>query len=927
MQLKLSNSRLTLPLISVVTGCLLVTVAAVALHLSPSSKPTRNLRSESSAQQTASAASRKQIVDAYGSLPLAFEANLGQTDPQVKYMARGRGYTLFLTADEAVLSLEAAAPKPAKSRSITGRTLAQKGSTKAAVVRMRMVGANAQPQVAAAQRLPGVSNYYIGNDSSKWQTGVPQFARVNYREIYPGVDLAYHGAQKQMEFDFLVNPGANPDQIAFKFSGVRQMRTDESGDLILASGAGDVRLHKPFAYQENNGERRPVDARFVMEGKDKVAFALADYARSRQLVIDPSVSYATYIGGTGEDQASAVAVDSATGDAYITGEAGGASFPGSGSYGGGLHDAYVFKLDSTGTTQLYSTLLGGGGDDSGNAIAIDGSGNAYIAGGTNSLNFPVTAGVFQTTLNGTSNAFVAKLDSSGSLAGGYATYLGGNNVDVAAGIAIDGTGKAYVTGQTTSNPFPTTLKGFQQTFGGNVDAFVTVLNATGTSPLVYSTYLGGTGIDNATAIAFSGSKIYITGNTIPMGGTAFPTTGAAFGAGGATDVFVAKLDSALSGASSLVYSVLFGGTVDENAYGIAVDSTGNAYITGSTTSNNLPVQNAFQTTLKGTQNAFVAKLNATATAPLVFSTYLGGSGTDTGLAIALDSAMAGNSVYVTGQTSSADFPKANATQASSGGGLDAFVSQFNAAGNALAFSTYLGGSGTEDVTSTGLSGGIAADSSGNIYVVGDTASPDFPTVSAFQAANGGGLADAFAAKFAPTAGFSVGVSPNSATVTSGQTTPAFTVTVSPTGGFSSAVALSCSGLPTASNCVFNPTSVAGGSGSSQLTITTTVHTTGSLAPFGSGRQGLFYAMLIVPGLALVGVGFGSDQSRKRKLMGFLVGCVVFSGLAFTAACSGGSSTPPPTSHGTPPGTYSVTVKGTSGGTVVNGTPAISLTVQ
>ena len=754
--------------------------------------------------------SKRQLLNEYGKLPLAFEPNRGQSDPAVKYIARGSGYTLFLTSNEAVLSMTKPARRGARPSS--------------AVVRMQVAGARIPSKITALEQEPGISNYFIGSDPAKWRTNVPQYGRVNYEQVYPGVDLAFHGAQRQMEFDFVVQPQADAKQIELKFSGARHLRADQNGDLVLPTTLGDVRLHKPIAYQENGGKRERVEAHFALTGTNGVKFAIGAYDRNRELVIDPTVSYATYIGGGGEDQATSVAVDG-SGNAYITGEAGDTTFPHSaGTFGGGLHDAYVFKLNAAGTTQVYSTLFGGSGDDSGNGIAIDASGNAYVTGGTGSSNFPVTGGVLQSTLGGTADAFVAKFDTSGALS--YATYLGGSAGDFGLGIAIDSSFNTYVTGEVDSSDFPT-LNAFQSALGGQADAFVAELNPTATA-LVYSSYLGGTGIDNATGIAVTGGKIYVTGNTIPSGATAFPVTSGAFQttAGGATDAFVAKLDPAQTGNASLVYSTLLGGSGDENANAITVDGSGITYVTGSTTSTNFPLSSPAQGTLSGIQDAFLTKLNAAGTA-LNFSTYLGGTGTDIGVGVALDG---GNNIYVTGQTSSSDFPTVSPTQATFGGGSnDAFISEY--VSSTLVFSTYLGGSGQEDVTSTGLSGAVVVDGSNNIYVVGDTSSSDFPaSVGAFQTSFGGGMADAFIAKFAPSAGlpdFSVAATALAPASVAAGSSATSTVTIGALSGFTGTVTLSCSNVnPAVTNgptCSFNPTSVAG-AGPSALTVSTTAST-------------------------------------------------------------------------------------------------------
>lgn len=866
-------------------------------------------------------AAQQRALAAYGNLPLAFEPNQGQTDPQVKYMARGNGYTLFLTNQEAVLSLLAPSKSDAKISKYSSKS-------ERFALRMKMVGANPRAEIAAEQSLPGKSNYYIGNDPSKWQAGVPEFARVSYRNIYPGIDLAFHGAQKQTEFDFLVSSGADPRRISLAFDGAQSIHLDE-GALVLATSIGDVRMHPPVAYQEKNGSRQPVAASFILAAND-VRIGLGNYDHSRQLIIDPSLSYSTYFGGGGEDQASSLVIDG-SGNAYITGEAGDNTFPHtSGTFAGGLHDASLFELNSSGARQ-FSVIFGGSGDDSGNAIAIDGSGNVYVAGGTGSSNFPHTTGVFQTSIgSGASlNAFVAKFTSGGSMT--YSTYLGGGDADFAAGIAIDGSGNAYVTGQATSTNFPTTVSAYQSSLVGSSAAFVTELNPTATAPLVYSTYLGGSGVDNGVALALDSSdKIYVTGDTIPGTGAAFPITGGVVQgtSGGGTDAFVAEIDPTKSLGASLIYSTFLGGSANEQAYGIAVDTSGSAYVTGSTMSSNFPTANAYQSSLKGSQDAFLTKLNVGATTR-TFSSFLGGSGTDVGLAIVLDTAKAGSSIYVTGQTASSDFPTMSPTQPTFAGGDDAFVTSFSSSGSnlALSFSTYLGGSGQEDVTSTGLSGGIAVDGSGNIYVAGDTASSDFPvTAGAFQSTYGGGAADAFVVKISPSgaaAGFSVATTPTSMTVTHGQSAGPFTSTVTPSNGFSGTVTLTCTGLPSGAGCGFSPSTVST-SGTSTLTITTTAR---SASLNDSSRRGFYFAFLVVPGLALVGIGFVPGKSNKQKLLGFVLCCMLFSGLAFMAACGGSSSGGGGGGGGTPPGTYSVIVGGSSGSVTASGTTTISLTVQ
>jgi len=880
----------------------------------------------------------------FGALPLAFEANQGQTDPRVKYMARGSGYTVFLTPNDAVFALHSSSPasqSAAHATNVADRSrarLAQKQIN--ASISMKLAGGNPQPQIAAQNELPGQSNYFIGRDPSQWQIGVKQYSRVSYRDVYPGVDMAFHGQQRQLEFDFIVAPGASAAPIGFDVSGAAKISTDAYGNLVLASKAGNVLLHKPVAYQEKNNARQPVAAGFVVKANNKIGFTLGNYDRSRELVIDPSVTYATFLGGTADDEAYAIAIDS-SGAAYVTGETTSTNFPTTTgakftANQGGI-DAFVTKISADGTTLEYSTYLGGSGSDSGNAIAVDASGNAYVAGGTNSTNFPFTPGVVQTGPPVGFDAFVLELNSTGS-ALTFSTYLGGNGDDAALGIAVDTSG-VYVVGSTASTNFPyTTTAGFQPTILGSPNGFVTKLNSSG-SAFVYSSYLGGSG-DVANAVAVdSSNQAYVTGATLNNSNN-FPTKnplqqlcgGAASDCGGSQyDAFVTVVDAAGTG---LVYSSFLGGKSADQGLGIAVDGSGDAYVTGFTQSTDFPVKNALYGTFKGTQQAFVAEFNITSTgATAVYSTYLGGSTSQTGTGIAVDS---NKNAYVTGQTNSTDFPTVNPTQLHIGGGNDAFVSEIAAGGGSLAFSTFLGGSQDEDVPTGGnAKGAIAVDSAGaNIYVAGDTASLDFPVVNPEQR-NYGTNTDAFIAKYA-TAGSSTG----SFTIANGAlSNPSgspgvlanATITVNSTGGFNSAVTLACSVAPVVTNgptCGFtgNPvTPPANGSGTATLNVATSV-AAARLDPPANRHSGMLYAMILpVFGLALVGAGFGPSGSRRRKLFGLMMLGMVLSGLLILPACSSGSGSKG--GGGTPAGSYTITVTGSGGGATATGSPALTLTVN
>ena len=880
------------------------------------------------------------VRENFAALPLAFEANQGQTNPQVKYLARGSGYTVFLTQDETVFALHSSSPAPSgpASNPAERARLAQKQINSS--ISMKLAGGSSPAEIAAQNELPGRSNYFIGSDSSQWHTGVKQYSRVSYRDVYPGVDMAFHGQQRQLEFDFIVAPNASAAPIGFTVAGASKISTDADGNLVLASKAGNVLLHKPVAYQEKNNTREPVDASFVVEANNKIAFTLGNYDRARELVIDPSVTYATFLGGTAEDDAFAIAVDG-SGNAYVTGQTQSTNFPTKSpltSSNQGSFDAFVTKISATGVLD-YSTYLGGGGSDSGNGIAVDASGNAYVTGGTNSNNFP-PKGAYQTYQGGL-DAFVTELDSTGSTLV-FSTYLGGSGDDVGKGIAVDTTG-VYVVGKTASSNFPGVINGFQTTLAGgsgSVNGFVAKLTPATPVVLAYSSYLGGGTGDYASSVAVdSNHQAYVTGGTLNANGT-FPITlssavqtkcgGLASGCGGKYDAFVTVVNPATSGASSLVYSTFFGGTGDDQAFGIALDGSGDVYITGETQSiTTFPLNNPLQNTFSGTtQDAFVAEINPAnpPSTALIYSTYLGGSLSQAGTGIAVDGS--GNA-YVTGQTNSPDFPKASATQATLGGGADAFISKIAAGGGSgsLAFSTYLGGSQDENSIGSAI-GAIAVDSSGpniNIYVAGNTASSNFPKVNPEQSTYGGAV-DAFVAAY------SVG----SFTITNGALSNASgspgvlstaTITVTPAGGFNSPVTLSCGVTPAVSNgptCGFTGNPVANGSGTATLNVATTKASARLERP--NGRSGMIYAMILpVFGLALVGAGFGPSGSRRRKLFGILMIGIVLSGLLLLPACSSNSNSGG--GGGTPAGTYTITVTGSGGGATATGTPALTLTVN
>ncbi len=717
------------------------------------------------------------VSGSYGRLPLHFEANQGQTHKDVRFLSRGSGYSLYLTAGEALLVLSTPNPDAKRDRRTTPAQPDTKVQMKTAALRMSLVGAARKPVVSGLDELPGKANYFIGKDPAKWRTNVPTYAKVYYQNVYPGIDLLYYGNQRQLEHDFVVAPGADPKKIVLGFRGMDKLEIDTQGDLVLHTAQGDIRQKRPVVYQEIDGVRHEIDGGYVRKSANRVGFKVAAYDRSQPLVIDPILAYSTYLGGSreepfsvtgnGDDLGRGIAVDTA-GNAYVTGYTGSHHFPTTAgafqpTFGGGQYDAFVTKLDPTGSALVYSTYLGGNGGIYGIGIAVDAAGNAYVTGAA-SADFPTTPGAFQTAFAGGFglDAFVTKLNPTGS-ALVYSTYLGGSGSDSSRGIAVDADGNAYVTGYAGPG-FPTTPAAFQPAYGGGNegDAFVAKLNPAG-SALVYSTFLGGSSGESANGIAVDADgNAYVTGST---NSTNFPTTAGAFqprlnqglcraysGQVPCSDVFVTKLDAT---GSAMIYSTYLGGTLGEGSSGIAVDASGNAYVAGVTDSTNFPTTaGAFQPRISDRStcfdpytggyvpcaynDAFVTKLDPTGSA-LVYSTYLGDNSSSVG-GIAVDAA--GNA-YVTGSTSSPNFPTTPGTlQSTLRVAPDAFVTKLHPSGSALVYSTYLGG-GNYDGGS-----GIAVDAAGSAYVTGYT-NGDFPTTAgAFQTAHSAptGSPDAFVAK-------------------------------------------------------------------------------------------------------------------------------------------------------------------------------------
>jgi hypothetical protein len=702
----------------------------------------------------------------YGKLPIHFEPNEGQAPAAARFVSRAPGYLLMLEPTGATLALSqtrtdapchGAATVP---RSVTFQCSPAENDPSGAegerrhgadaVLRMEIVGANPSPVITPEAPLPGLSHYFLGPDPSAWRTDIRQFARVRYRSVYPGVDLVYYGNQRQLEYDFIVAPGVDPSSIAVGFEGPERMEIDADGDLLLYLAGGVVRQQRPIAYQEGlDGGRIPVAAQYAVRGDARIGFALGAYDPSRPLVIDPVIVYSTYLGGSGEDIGLGITVDH-RGQAVVVGVTQSANFPTQNPSQpalGGSADAFVAKLNAQGTALLFSTYLGGSDEETWVSVAVDPVGDIYLAGGTRSANFPTTAGVLAPTRpakadpNNTT-AFVTKLNGQTS-ALIYSTYLGGSGIDSGQDVKVDAAGNAYVVGNTSSTTFPTTVGAFQTTNAGNFDVFVAKVNPAATG-LEYSTLLGGALEDSGFSIAIDPTgHAYVSGRT--QSGN-FPVTAGSFqtSLGGGFDAFVTKLEPDGSG---LVYSTYLGGSGNEDGK-IAIDTAGHAYVGGGTNSPNFPTANAFQTMLPGSFAGYITKLNPAGSA-LIYSTYLGGNGVDQVWGIAVDGI---GTAFVTGLTTSPDFPVVDAWDAALGGMQDAFVTRMNAAGTAPLYSSYLGGSGTDS--------GLAMALAGAVYVTGVTNSTDFPvTPGVVGGTFNGGVSDAFVTKIShETAYFAEGAS-------------------------------------------------------------------------------------------------------------------------------------------------------------------------
>ncbi len=672
----------------------------------------------------------------YGRIPLHFETNEGQVDGSVQFMARGQGYNLYLTDGEATLVF---------SKSVTAQPFAGEQAPTYSMLHMQLLGANPGLAVVGQEKLPGIVNYFIGNDPGQWQTNVPTYAKVQYENVYPGIDLVYYGNQQQLEYDFVVAPKVDPSVITLGFAGADALEIDPQGNLLISTDGGQVIQQTPIIYQEIDGIRQDVDGGYALSENGRVGFELADYDNSKPLIIDPILVYSTYLGGIDQEGLFGLDIDS-DGNAYVTGQTRSIDFPTTvGTLDtalDGADDIFVVKLDNSGSNLVYATYIGGAGQEAGYALDVDAIGNVYVTGFTSSIDFPVTPGAFDETRNG-GDSYILKLAPSGSNII-YSSFFGGGSSEEGWDVKVDGLGQAHVVGQTRSSDFPTTTGAFDTTYESATctvcqDVYAVKFDASG-STLLYGTFIGGSTLDYTYSADLDAlGNILIVGHT---DSTDIPVTVGAFqpSFAGQTDAFLMKLNAS---GTDLVYGTYLGGSSYESSSpiigGVAVDATGNAYVTGLTTSSDFPTTvGSFDTTYNGQHEPYITKFDPNGN--LIYSTFVGGTNNDYARAIDVDS---DGNAYITGQTISSNLPITGDAFQKNLNGHDAYLLVLDDVGENIVYGSFLGGTGGAAIE---VGSSIVVDNR-DVYIAGGTNSVDFPvTSSAFEQTFGGGTADGFVTK-------------------------------------------------------------------------------------------------------------------------------------------------------------------------------------
>jgi Beta-propeller repeat/Abnormal spindle-like microcephaly-assoc'd, ASPM-SPD-2-Hydin len=804
----MTTQRVQINLPRLLTACALLFGVGLAAFMCMRRSPTGR-----AAQPVARPMAKGEVVAAFYKLPLVFEKNQGQTDPQVKFLARAMGYTLFLTGREVVLRLsEPRSPSASAPNNYGKQTIARQASAREALLRLALRGSDSAAQVEGMDGQPGHSNYLMGRDPSRWQRNVPLYSRVKYHDVYPGIDAVYYGNQSRLETDYIVAPGSDPNRIALHIDGAKSLKPNAQGDLAIASTSGDWILRRPDVYQEIDGRRREIAANYVERGTDLIGIQLGAYDSRQTLIIDPVLDYSTFLGGTGGQFPYSIAVDS-SGNAYVTGDTNATDFPTTaGAYqtvftssSTNKSDAFITKLNATGTALVFSTFLGGSASGAGNGIAVDPSGNVFVAGTTAAADFPVTSATAYEINAPNGGVFVSELDPTGATLL-YSTYLageGGAENATSLAIALNPntlTYNAYVLGRTADTNFPITATAFQtsnntnQTNPDRGTGFLSRIDPSlaGTTSLIYSTYLGGSSTEFPAGMAVdSNENAYMTGSTTSSD---FPVTASAFQSALNNpngDIFISRIDTTMSGQSSLIYSTYFGGSSDSGTFGgnsydigqgIAVQPNAIAVVVGYTyaLTGDFPLTgNALVTTSNSPEAiAFLARFDTTKSgqSALLYSSYWGGTTSDLAFAGTVDSA--GN-IYMVGTTSDTNFPTTpGAPLTTQPGRQSAFVSEFDPTGANVLFSTYWGiGTPSADAAQS-----VAVDSAtpANIYFTGETMDNTFPTTAGAYQTTFKGTGDVYVTKMSPGAVTGVFVTPsvlNFGNVLENTTSSARTVTL------------------------------------------------------------------------------------------------------------------------------------------------------